>query len=112
LVWPIEINPRYTAGMEVLERSTGCWAFGTGEAPPENRRRFQGKAYVFATRALAAGDLSRALGPQRVADIPEPGEPLPRGAPICTVLAWGDDEGAVMRELRDLAGRVYTACEA
>ena len=124
VLWPIELNPRYTAGMEVLERATGRWAFGPREAQTEAQSdgrsdapigasaRVHAKAYVFATRSLRAGDLLAALGAQRVADIPEPGEPLPIGSPICTVLAAGADGYEALRELRDLAGRVYTACEA
>ncbi len=62
-VWPIEVNPRYTASMELLERALDVRAVDLhvracqdGELPsysPRHPDRQYGKAIVFASQAVA-----------------------------------------------------------
>ncbi|HEX6984850.1 MAG TPA: ATP-grasp domain-containing protein, partial [Planctomycetaceae bacterium] len=105
---PIEVNPRYTAGMEVLELRSGrsflaehLRAFATVSRPKwlstkEDERCF-GKRIVYAPRPLRVGDLPvpsveeiLAGGPLlAIADIPAEDTFVPAGAPVCTVLAVG-----------------------
>jgi predicted ATP-grasp superfamily ATP-dependent carboligase len=80
-VWTIEVNPRYTASVEIVERATGILAIaahaaacrgeisdwragsssppaprpGDADTPARNRSKFHGKAILFAKRDLAIG---------------------------------------------------------
>jgi predicted ATP-grasp superfamily ATP-dependent carboligase len=105
----IEVNPRWSASMELVERAYGLSVFGAHAAAcadgslPEfdlavARRgsRAFGKAVVFARRDVVVGDTSAWLArPARPAleirDIPHPGERIAAGRPVCTVLANGSD---------------------
>lgn len=95
---PIEVNPRYTAAVELLEQATGRSLFPAHLAAlagrlPAGRPRwegFWGKAIVYATGDGAwrfDGDWAAA----RLRDVPAAGSPVRRGHPVCTVLAGGRD---------------------
>ena len=118
--WPIEVNPRFSASMELLEQGGGLSLFAlhadacSGRlprraAPPLSR--VHGKAIVFARRDVTPPAASRWLGDPGMADIPAPGEPIPRGRPICTVFAAGADARSCMRALLAKAGSVYRSLE-
>ena len=95
---PIEVNPRYTAAMELVERLYGISiarvhvdACG-GKLPsfsPEPRRATIGKAIVYAKINTVMGDTASWLADSSVRDIPMPGSRIPAGRPICTVFAEG-----------------------
>ncbi|MCA9109492.1 MAG: ATP-grasp domain-containing protein [Planctomycetaceae bacterium] len=102
-----EVNPRYTASVEILEvlaeanlMLDHCEA--TGMTLPEHRDprvlvaprgAVLGKMVLFADRDVVAPDTSSWLqmGPYgpipAYADVPAQGTLLPKGSPICTVLA-------------------------
>ena len=112
--YPIEVNPRYSASMELVERSTGVSLFGLHEracagvlpqqlAPPS---MVSGKAVVFARRAVTIGETERWGGPA-IADIPHAGERIARGRPICTVFAEGRNADECHKRLVREAGRIY-----
>jgi predicted ATP-grasp superfamily ATP-dependent carboligase len=115
---PIEVNPRYSASMELLERATDCSLFalhvdacdGLLPAPRGLPARVHGKAIVFARRDIVVGDPRAWLAPA-IADVPHPGEPIGRGRPICTLLAEGEDAEECRRALADCAAAVYRAVE-
>ena len=110
--WPIEINPRPCASMELVERLGGPPLFdlhergSRGILPPAlpPRGRIAGKAIVFARRAVTAGDLG---GRRDVADIPHPGERIGRGHPICTVFAEERSAAECLRALLRRAREIY-----
>ncbi|MBY0228929.1 MAG: hypothetical protein K2W96_06605, partial [Gemmataceae bacterium] len=118
---PLEINPRYTASVEVLEYSSGLSAlahhaasFGYGKTPPvPAHHRVVGKAILYAADDLVfpvEGPWTGAKGdPPPFADIPEARTPVSAGQPVLTLLAAGADEEAVLGELRRLAGDVEQA---
>lgn len=126
-VWPVEVNPRYTASVEVLERTLEIQAISLhaeaclqGRIPqmvPGEPRAWCGKAVLFARRNFtvppAMLDLAREENAGRdwpnVADIPGPGTLIKAGAPITTVLAEAENEERLCEELRDRASRVSTA---
>jgi predicted ATP-grasp superfamily ATP-dependent carboligase len=96
----IEVNPRPTASMELVERATGCsiWLAhlagcsealasvpGLEHAPSVAH----GKAVLYARRSVVLGDTERWLADEDVRDIPAPGERIARGSPICTIFASG-----------------------
>jgi predicted ATP-grasp superfamily ATP-dependent carboligase len=118
---PIEINPRYAASMELVERATGLSIFAAHEAAcggtllsPRGPRRpaVFGKAIVFAPRAIVVGDTRRRLGDRTVRDIPRPGERIGRGRPVCTVFASARSAGACYRALRRRAAGVLRGITA
>jgi len=119
-LWPIEVNPRYTASVEVLERVTGlsfisfhanaCASRQLPPSSPEPLGICAGKAVVYARRECVWGRESLAANRGQVAvnlfspktpdplslvwpemaDIPYDGQRFHSGQPIATVLATGD----------------------
>jgi uncharacterized protein len=95
---PIEVNPRYTAAMELAERRYGvsiARAHVDGcngkliDFEPETRGPTIGKMIVYAPRRTVVGDTTAWLGDQSVRDVPRPGSVIEQGRPICTVFAEG-----------------------
>lgn len=114
--FPIEVNPRYSASMELVERALeprvslfllherACRGVLPGDiAAP---RQVAGKAVVFARRTVTIGDTSQ-WAADDIADIPRPGERIGRGHPICTVFAEGRDARECHERLVRKAGRIY-----
>jgi predicted ATP-grasp superfamily ATP-dependent carboligase len=114
----LEVNPRYTASMELLE-----WAYGLnifdlhvrsfrGELPSfsleDNSRRpgYCGKAIVYAREDVVLPETAGWRAKQR-RDIPFPGEQIGARHPICTVLAQGESRDDCWRRLLGAADAVY-----
>jgi hypothetical protein len=115
-VWSLEVNPRVTAAVEIVVRTTGTnllakhlAAFGI--AANDLRQEAvaaSGKAILYAKHPLAVSQvLSESLlartGPRdspQLADIPNPDTQISIGEPILTVLADGTSSDAVAAELR------------
>jgi len=114
---PIEVNPRYSASMELIERAQGLPMFeahvracrGILATPPAPTAEVQGKAIVFARRDVSLGDTRPWLDHGFLADVPHPGERIRRGHPICTVFAKAGDAQSCQRLLMRRAGSVYRA---
>jgi predicted ATP-grasp superfamily ATP-dependent carboligase len=111
---PIEVNPRYSASMELLERSRALSIFEVHERAcrgtlPKGLESagVQGKAVVFARRNVVMGETRNWLEDRSVADIPQPGERILRGRPICTVFASGSDADSCYTGLISRAAAVY-----
>jgi predicted ATP-grasp superfamily ATP-dependent carboligase len=116
-VWLIEVNPRVTAAVEVVERTTGnnllaehLTAFKVHSDPLlQIAKPAAGKVIVYAKHPLAVSRfLSERLladaGPRhspQLADIPNPDTPIAVGEPILTMLADGTDIATVESELRE-----------
>jgi predicted ATP-grasp superfamily ATP-dependent carboligase len=98
-LWPIEVNPRYTASFEVLEHAA---------RPGGSPVRVVAKGVLYARRDLtfpAEGPWLDSLDTpvQELpahADIPAPGEAIPNGSPILTLFAHGPDEASALAALR------------
>jgi predicted ATP-grasp superfamily ATP-dependent carboligase len=97
-VYTIEVNPRYSASMELIEKAYGLPMFHLHvEAAlhgtlPEFRLEdqitessFFGKAILFADRTAIAPDIQN-WAARSIRDIPMPGDKLHAGNPICTML--------------------------
>jgi predicted ATP-grasp superfamily ATP-dependent carboligase len=118
---PIEINPRFTAAMELAERRDGISIFGAHVAGCTRRLSSYlplrtrdhgtgaaGKAIVFSRHALTVGRAaSRWVAGENVRDIPRPGSPIPSGAPICSVFAEAPTTAACRARLVQAARRIY-----
>ena len=115
---PIEVNPRYSASMELVERATGSSLFAIhasaceGRLPEPGRLPVvvHGKAIVFARRDIVVTN-PRAWRVPAIADVPHPGERIGRGHPICTLLADGPDAERSLRALVAGAAAIYRAVE-
>ena len=116
--YPLEVNPRYTASLELVERAHVLSIFETharacaGElpgAPPAVGVHAIGKAIVYARTDVLIGDLAAWLEDVDIRDIPEPGQRIARGQPICTVFARGSDPRSCYMELVKRAARIYHA---
>jgi predicted ATP-grasp superfamily ATP-dependent carboligase len=116
---PIEVNPRYSASMELLERAEALSLFQIHEqacsgALPTVRiasERVHGKAIVFARKTVVMGDTRGWLDDPTLADIPHPREKIRRGHPICTVFATDRDADSCYERLVSRAAAVYRITE-
>jgi predicted ATP-grasp superfamily ATP-dependent carboligase len=122
-VWLLEVNPRYTASTEILERILNQPLFplhveacqGKNELPPVLPRPLDGtvhgKAIVYTDLPLVVpGSFfpivsnSTANTPfPMIADVPAADSRIPAGAPICTVFASGKSYAGVVELLRGKA---------
>jgi uncharacterized protein len=102
--YAIEVNPRWCASMELVERGCRLSIFDAHAAACANGAlpAFDwehacrgigavGKAIVFADRDLDAGDTRNWLRDADVRDVPRPGQTIRARHPICTVFAHGRD---------------------
>jgi predicted ATP-grasp superfamily ATP-dependent carboligase len=123
-VCPIEVNPRWCASMELVERAYGVSIFGahaaacTTGALPEfdiaTARRaplVAGKAIVFARRETVMGDTRPWLDDPDIRDVPHPGERIAERHPICTVFADGGDASGCYDALVRRANCIYSRIE-
>jgi len=122
---PIEVNPRWSASMELVERTHGLSVFGvhatactTGELPTfdvahaHTSPAVSGKAIVFARHDVTCGDTAVWLGDSTVRDVPHPGEHIAAGRPVCTIFATGADADTCHAGLIARANRVYETLES
>jgi predicted ATP-grasp superfamily ATP-dependent carboligase len=118
--YAVEVNPRWTASMELVEIACGISVFEAHAAactfatlPIFNLQRAQrgtgaaGKAVVFAREDITVGDTSAWIADATVRDVPHPGELIRSGRPVCTVFASGSDDAACHAALACRAARVY-----
>jgi predicted ATP-grasp superfamily ATP-dependent carboligase len=132
--WVLEINPRYTASVEVLERAgaravlaahvAACSADHDKDAIAKSVEfsrmgwgRTFAKTILFAPREAlvtpaffewAISQSSRDFDCCRLADIPSAGEVIPAGRPVLTAFAAGDSSDACEAELAQRLAEVTT----
>ncbi len=114
--WLVELNPRYTASVEVLERATGralladhAFAFDHRTATVRERpasARIIGKQIIYATKDVFAPSLERLFESAGhtsesplIADIPAPDTHIAAGWPICTVFAGAENDSDCREQL-------------
>jgi uncharacterized protein len=116
--WPVEVNPRYTASVEMLERATGLvaldWhrrAFVSDDAFPTTAATagaIEGKAVLFARRDLI---FPAHIATEGFADLPDPGQMIEAGRPVLTFFARAstvsDCQAALRRIAVDIDGALY-----
>jgi predicted ATP-grasp superfamily ATP-dependent carboligase len=118
----IEVNPRYTASMELVERAHGLSIFGiharacAGELPDFDLASSRlpgvfGKAIVYARRDVTPDDTHRWLDDADLGDVPPPGESIARGHPICTIFARARTVAGCHAALTRRARALYHALE-
>jgi predicted ATP-grasp superfamily ATP-dependent carboligase len=123
--YPVEINPRYTAAMEVLEHATGRPVLQNPTPPPVPLPRggggrgvgsCVGKAVYYAPCPITFppdgpwdDDLGPPFDPWRVpgyADIPDPGEAIEPGRPVLTFFAAGSTTADCRERLKERAAEL------
>jgi uncharacterized protein len=118
---PIEVNPRWSASMELVERARGVSLFGLHADACERAAlpvfnlahslpidAAHGKAIVFARHDVIVGNTREWLEDTSIRDVPRQGERIAKGQPICTVFAAGSDDSSCYAGLVERAERVYT----
>jgi predicted ATP-grasp superfamily ATP-dependent carboligase len=105
----VEINPRYTASMELIEWGYGLNIYSlhidavNGYLPEFSlaghlNGPFFGKAIVFARNAIVIPDTG-GWSQRGWRDIPFPGDEIKKGRPVCTVFARGDTHSECLTNL-------------
>ncbi|HEY7896198.1 MAG TPA: ATP-grasp domain-containing protein [Gemmatimonadaceae bacterium] len=116
-----EVNPRYTASMELAERAFEFSVFdahvsgSAGQTPRFDLAAVRndtsvdviGKAVVFARRTVTVGDTWGWLEDPSVSDVPQPRQRIRRGSPVCTIFARGVSEAACHAALVRRARKLY-----
>ncbi len=122
-IWVLEVNPRFTASIEILERATGLVAMAWHHAaccelplPPvaaAHGNQIHAKAIVYARHAgVVNAEFYRALEWEPCAefpcfaDLPQEGTTISAGHPILTVFGGGNRIPDVLRQLRSRAAAV------
>jgi predicted ATP-grasp superfamily ATP-dependent carboligase len=117
--YPIEVNPRWCASMELVERASGTSVFAlhasaceTGLVPypavlKTPSAGFFGKAILFAAHTVVVGNSRAWLGDPDVRDVPRPGTVIRARQPICTVFASAENDSACHAALLRRAGEIY-----
>jgi predicted ATP-grasp superfamily ATP-dependent carboligase len=116
-LWLIEVNPRYTASIEVLERATtssflaihaaACEHSDLPDQPLLTTTRFCGKQVVYASKNSTIShafdqlvtQLNRPGQPPLIADLPHLGDPLTAGQPVATVFIEDNSPADVIATL-------------
>jgi predicted ATP-grasp superfamily ATP-dependent carboligase len=117
--WTVEVNPRPTASLEVIEAAHGVPTFAAhlrgcaGELPQREAAvdGAAGKAVLFATEDVVVGESEHWLE-HGVRDVPLPGERIAAGRPICTLAASAAIPEEALADLEDRAARLRAELEA
>jgi uncharacterized protein len=123
--YAVELNPRWCASMELVERAYDLSLFAihqtactTRTLPAfDLRKEFRqsntiGKAVVYARRDLTIGNTAEWLADSEIRDVPHPGQPVPKGGPVCTIFATGEDAEDCHEALLVRARHVYERLDA
>jgi predicted ATP-grasp superfamily ATP-dependent carboligase len=112
-VFVVEVNPRYSASVEVLEHALGRAALGSGPADAAATKGTAAKAVYYAPRRLRfpktgpwEADLNNPFDPWRIptyADIPAPGSIIELAHPVLSVLLIGSSAVDCRRQLQSRA---------
>ena len=112
-IYPVEVNPRYTASVEVLELALGihavkihCDACRNRLSDIETRVPGQlfGKAILYAPEDLTFRNFTREGF--TIADIPAQGTRIKQGQPILTIMVTGNIIKSISRELKQAADHI------
>ena len=124
-VWPIEVNPRYTASLEILERALkiqavtihveACLNGSVANVNPcQPGSSIHGKVILFSPGTYQVDEnLATYLSDQptvspKYADIPAGQTLIRQGQPVCTIFAEGKDRQQVIQQLKCRVKEVRT----
>jgi predicted ATP-grasp superfamily ATP-dependent carboligase len=111
--WVVEVNPRYTASVEVLELATGIRSLAIDDDATSLATGVVGKAIWYAPHRLVMPNYEMAAGALGVriqfegstheiecADVPSPGEVIEPTWPVLTIFATARTRDACLKQLR------------
>lgn len=116
--WPylLEVNPRYSASMELMEAALGRSIYEmhfeglAGRLPaapvPAALHGCRAKGVVYAKQAVRVPNTDEWLE-GGIQDVPFSGERIDAGHPVCTVFAEGEDRRDCLESLHLRAAEVY-----
>lgn len=123
----LEVNPRYSASMELVDRAADTAVFALhlaafdGRLPepavaraalhPAGAAGLHGKLIVYARQSVSLDDPAGWIA-RGARDVPHPGEVIRMKHPICTVFASGSSAAACLSRLRAAEAAVLDACTA
>lgn len=121
--WPVEVNPRFTDSVELLELAEGLSILRgkvtsqDSHARKKTHRRkpqqpIRAMAVVYAKVATTVPDLYEHLNHDQIADVPEAGQSIAVGKRICTVAVAASSRDAALAQLRQQAKTVYQIVSA
>lgn len=116
-IFPLEVNPRYTASVEVIEHATGCSVFqqwvpsanGPGLGNVGKAVYYAPHDFTFPQSGPWDADLGGTFDPWKLptfADIPEPGAAIAEGHPVLTFFATGSTPAEVRERLQSRAAEL------
>lgn len=123
--WVVEVNPRYTASVEVIELALGVSLLNEHrkacggvreESSAQRTPRFVAKEIVYAMKdgvfeveweCAGTDELYRV---PEIADVPWPGTPFAAGEPVLTVFGEGKSPEEAMRQLAARRDRWLRVC--
>jgi predicted ATP-grasp superfamily ATP-dependent carboligase len=126
-LWLIEVNPRYTASVEVLELATGanllalhaaaCEHAALPQQPIAPTQLFAGKQIIYAPQSVAVPpsletlviQFNRPQQPAGIADLPRIGDQIAAGQPVATVFATGSCADEVQHHLQARSAAVLNS---
>lgn len=114
-LWPIEVNPRYTASVELIEKITGVHALSPADGSRKEKKQrpiMHAKAIVYAKQPGQAPDLYATFSKDQIADVPEPGRTIQQGAAICTLFTAALSRDECFNKLKSMAQQVYAVIPA
>lgn len=124
VLYPLEVNPRWSASVELVERARGvsmfethAQAFSSGALPDFDAvtaaptGRSIGKAVVFARHDVTVGD-TRTWCDGTIRDVPRPETSIRAGEPVCTVFADGPCPDTCRAALERRAEQVFSSLRA
>lgn len=111
-IYPIEVNPRFTAAMELVELAYGLPVFDLHvkavnhqELPDFDLAKASVKEPGFHAKTILYGNKNghapdtHGWKRRGLRDVPHPGEALPGGKPICTILASAETRTGCLSNL-------------
>lgn len=124
-VWPVEVNPRYTASVEVVERATHLHllqlhieACRWGRVPPNVSlvsEHASGKAIIYSPADLTATERliteirqSASQHASAIADLPTPEVVIKTGDPVFTALLAAETPDIVKGRLRETVAATHS----
>ena len=115
--WVVEVNPRYSASIEILEQATGMRALSLHQAafeshvqpnePDKNTDSVCGKAIAYAAHRTIVSEAICRMEAGEYADIPSPGEVIEPGWPVLTAMATAPSRDECFMLLRQRVAAAF-----
>lgn len=116
-IWPVEVNPRYTDSVELLEQTTNLPLLATHQvdhaAPISKRRprtrgqRFCAKSILYTKTHTSIADPDTEFDSDQLTDLPMSNALIPPATPLCTLHVTASTRDDCLKQLHDRAEKLY-----